>query len=114
MRISDWSSDVCSSDLLRRGLHGQGRVAAPEGERQEHQPQPARLLSRLQAGDPALSPRRPTPRPNDVEIGRAWCRERGCQYVSVPVVAVELKNKRVNVSKILLAFTQNIITTIEN
>src|SRR3546814_18291860 len=27
------------------------------------------------------------------EIGRASCRERVCQYVSIPVVAVSLKNK---------------------
>src|SRR3546814_14974395 len=28
------------------------------------------------------------------EIGRASCRERGCQYVSIAVVAVSLKKKR--------------------
>src|SRR3546814_4694848 len=28
MRISDWSSDVCSSDLLREGPHGPGMVQA--------------------------------------------------------------------------------------
>src|SRR3546814_3267349 len=28
MRISDWSSDVCSSDLLVRMLHGQPAVVA--------------------------------------------------------------------------------------
>src|SRR3546814_20570087 len=31
--------------------------------------------------------------PCDREIGRASCRERGCQYVSIPVVAVSLKKK---------------------
>src|SRR3546814_15230067 len=29
-----------------------------------------------------------------LEIGRASCRARGCQYVSISVVAVSLKNKR--------------------
>src|SRR3546814_16632353 len=29
------------------------------------------------------------------EIGRASCRERGCQYVSISVVAVSFKTKRV-------------------
>src|SRR3546814_12902925 len=27
------------------------------------------------------------------EIGRAWCRERVCQYVEIPVVAGDLKKK---------------------
>src|SRR3546814_1359922 len=61
MRISDWSSDVCSSDLPRLSLavrrsarHSPGASAAPS-------PSPS-------AGSPA-------------EIGRASCRERVCQYV---------------------------------
>src|SRR3546814_6639675 len=29
MRISDWSSDVCSSDLVQRQAHRAGRVGAP-------------------------------------------------------------------------------------
>src|SRR3546814_8845042 len=29
MRISDWSSDVCSSDLLRASVSGDARPAAP-------------------------------------------------------------------------------------
>src|SRR3546814_14502577 len=32
-------------------------------------------------------------RAGGVEIGRASCRERVCQYVSIPVVAVSLKKK---------------------
>src|SRR3546814_1820181 len=63
MRISDWSSDVCSSDLLaRRQRHpvvGDAK-SVPPAEAHRHQP-----LRRL--GDP--------------EIGRASCRERVCQYV---------------------------------
>src|SRR3546814_16698656 len=31
-----------------------------------------------------------------VEIGREWCRERVCQYVSFSVVAVSLKTKEQN------------------
>src|SRR3546814_9993178 len=60
MRISDWSSDVCSSDLLcgrfrllnLRGTIGASR-AAPVDTFQQHRQQ----------------------------IGRASCRERVCQYV---------------------------------
>src|SRR3546814_18401753 len=87
MRISDWSSDVCSSDLLRQphrmaleplgqimggGLSFQGRV-----HRQHDLVDPAR-------GDAS----------DKGEIGRASCRERVCQYVSISVVAVSLKKKR--------------------
>src|SRR3546814_20977221 len=32
MRISDWSSDVCSSDLLRGGYAVAGSACAPAGE----------------------------------------------------------------------------------
>src|SRR3546814_20584151 len=31
---------------------------------------------------------------NEAQIGRASCRERGCQYVEIPVVAVSLKKKK--------------------
>src|SRR3546814_4659484 len=72
MRISDWSSDVCSSDLqgvcccLRRdavrphkclgGLRG-GDHIAPRGESEDRH------------------------RASFEKIGRASCRERVCQYV---------------------------------
>src|SRR3546814_8246670 len=71
MRISDWSSDVCSSDLR-----------SP--------------LDRLLAGAQQL--RRRTVLAHQVvarEIGRASCRERVCQYVSISVVAVSLKKKTI-------------------
>src|SRR3546814_5806979 len=77
MRISDWSSDVCSSDLI--GDQGfdmmlSGRVA--------------RTLARnLQSNsDSILSGHRPDEigtwaiHPGG-QIGRASCRERVCQYV---------------------------------
>src|SRR3546814_1646686 len=62
MRISDWSSDVCSSDL------GQRAVCRDIGV----QPEVQEGLRQLGA-----VPRRGSP----VEIGRASCRERVCQYV---------------------------------
>src|SRR3546814_10757341 len=83
MRISDWSSDVCSSDLCvldrdRRARIGEGfldgtldvglplRIAPVERRHDavEHRLFP---LQRAQAGAD--------------EIGRASCRERVCQYV---------------------------------
>src|SRR3546814_4708623 len=69
MRISDWSSDVCSSDLLVAALpdalQGVGGILHLVHE------DDVRLLS----GD------RPTDARATVEIGRASCRERVCQYV---------------------------------
>src|SRR3546814_6549253 len=90
-RISDWSSDVCSSDLqiALRGLRE--RVAArPRGcaigvERPGHHRVDADLRAvllrerRRQHIEPHLGGgvRRET----RIEIGRASCRERVCQYV---------------------------------
>src|SRR3546814_17249322 len=108
MRISDWSSDVCSSDLeavggpvhrdCPRGLALQSRVHA----------RCQQLLGGLvllpgfgrphdgigAQGDRVALPRdraaviHPPP-----EIGRASCRERVCQYVYISVVAVYLNKK---------------------
>src|SRR3546814_18019148 len=39
---------------------------------------------------------RASPKLDAFEIGRASCRERGCQYVSISVVAVSLKQKNHN------------------
>src|SRR3546814_17554982 len=78
MRISDWSSDVCSSDLLSAS---RPRSCCP-----------AACDSRWCA--PRLRPQvRPCVRRRRAlqgEIGRASCRERVCQYVSISVVAVSL------------------------
>src|SRR3546814_7198253 len=79
MRISDWSSDVCSSDLARGAevlavldgaLHQPvgGVLDALRGLRGEDLPQVA--AGGLDVRQDALA-----------EIGRASCRERVCQYV---------------------------------
>src|SRR3546814_5440705 len=79
MRISDWSSDVCSSDLVRRGWHERAfrrsvtsaRLSAGPGEGHDRRGDwQAEAALRVGAG--------PTGRG---EIGRASCRERVCQYV---------------------------------
>src|SRR3546814_5927407 len=68
MRISDWSSDVCSSDLQRDMVEPQrrkqrGKRRALGGQqRQRH----IVVAAALRGGR---------------EIGRASCRERVCQYV---------------------------------
>src|SRR3546814_1982112 len=80
MRISDWSSDVCSSDLsannasvggamiplLTLGIPGSASTAVMLGAFQIYGLQPGEGLFRDQS---------------ELEIGRASCRERVCQYV---------------------------------
>src|SRR3546814_6510180 len=82
MRISDWSSDVCSSDLGDAGKS----CAAGRLDRRSLPAVRLRLLClRLRqrdAEEPAEEPQRAgrgAGRPE--EIGRASCRERVCQYV---------------------------------
>src|SRR3546814_9410356 len=86
MRISDWGSDVCSSDLnLARALEeiaeaGYWRIGL-DGEAE------ASLAEALPSGPCALvlGAEGEGMRHNIVqhcdEIGRASCRERACQYV---------------------------------
>src|SRR3546814_11568196 len=120
MRISDWSSDVCSSDLrsipwtiatarirdrftLRSGRHHffdcrSFNPALPQ-HRVREQPFESRVLLLKRAQPLRLRYLQATelglPRIIGREIGRASCRERGCQYVQIPVVAVSLKKKYV-------------------
>src|SRR3546814_15125750 len=77
MRISDWSSDVCSSDLLTFPLRGRWRgdpIALYRTIRPEAK---ARFAALIFDGF-------------DWQIGRASCRERVCPYVSLSVVAGSL------------------------
>src|SRR3546814_3942788 len=80
MRISDWSSDVCSSDLQfrRRGLFLEARNVAKLVEDVQ------RLCDQhlLDAGEVHVDDRlHRLPVGKLDEIGRASCRERVCQYV---------------------------------
>src|SRR3546814_4703397 len=84
MRISDWSSDVCSSDLT---------AALLTAEEPEYSRLAARLLAGViakeVAGQEIRAFSQSIARGHEVglinerllEIGRASCRERGCQYV---------------------------------
>src|SRR3546814_4926955 len=73
LRISDWSSDVCSSDLLESDeLLDEAEIIGLRGDAvgHVHHPLPGRLPHRqVRFGE------------GGVEIGRASCRERVCQYV---------------------------------
>src|SRR3546814_15422212 len=96
MRISDWSSDVCSSDLacrldravLRPAARGRRRGAAADRRQGGAARQVREAVGRRAAGGD-LGDRRCRD-----EIGRASCRERGCQYVWISVVDVSVKKKQ--------------------
>src|SRR3546814_14948193 len=92
MRISDWSSDVCSSDLAA-GKRARGEILAGDhrhrdGARQNSTQAEMNFEQVQEAAGPNIDVA------NVVEIGRASCRERVCKYVSISVVAVSLKKKQ--------------------
>src|SRR3546814_2763599 len=80
MRISDWSSDVCSSDL-HFGKVVTHRTAQLRGAERCGGDGPAEPASKQVAAFPDhLDRRGPGVRQAD-QIGRASCRARVCQYV---------------------------------
>src|SRR3546814_13779569 len=119
LRISDWSSDVCSSDLSDVRHRSLGHNACPEDAGQARwrptrfklvretvgrHAQGQRELRALAAGAVEKAPvatgrnriRSPGARaaeshPQSKEIGRASCRERVCKYVKIRGGAVTLK-----------------------
>src|SRR3546814_14365835 len=100
MRISDWSSDVCSSDLAIGRRHasqhparqkGRGRGGG-RGDEQHLRRPPSPVLSEGRGAQSMGS----LYRADDLvgQIGRASGRGRVCQYELISVVAVSLKKKR--------------------
>src|SRR3546814_20958075 len=90
MRISDWSSDVCSSDLFSSARAAVRAAFRPRAVRDRRR----RIGPAIRAASATAGHRRPLyPAANRAEIGRASCRERVCQYVSISVVAGSLKQK---------------------
>src|SRR3546814_18852303 len=103
MRISDWSSDVCSSDLpignrsivMREAIDfdRQTNRGAVEIEHIRSR----RMLAAKFEPSRALSQLAPKCRfgqahfAAQLQIGRASCRARVCHYVLISVVAVQLK-----------------------
>src|SRR3546814_16104275 len=102
MRISDWRSDVCSSDLPFMGSGTTGVACAKLGRKFigiEIEPRYfdiacKRIEDAYQQDD--LFVERPKPAEQMGQIGRATCRERVCQYVSVSVVAVSVNKNNTN------------------
>src|SRR3546814_2878481 len=88
MRISDWSSDVCSSDLpcgFRSPNQEIPRVAGLVIGRHRCSPAPVIIFSPSESCTASRKSskawRLTSPYRNIEEIGRASCRERVCQYV---------------------------------
>src|SRR3546814_13056421 len=81
-RISDWSSDVCSSDLGKDRVNQSCGAINLCGNRNNIEA----WLHPVLSGAADIGKRR--------KIGRASCRERVCQYVSISVVAVSLKKTK--------------------
>src|SRR3546814_6896621 len=95
MRISDWSSDVCSSDLVLQPHCAQRFFAGDETLRAVGLKDPFELAG-LYHGRPMTEESVWASgefRPRITQIGRESCRERVCQTVSISVVAVSLKTK---------------------
>src|SRR3546814_13433221 len=98
MRISDWSSDVCSSDLnfLKGDAKGDQGQLAKQLKRFiknciylcEQKDIGFLMTNHTYASQDMFNP------DAKIKIGRASCRERVCQYVSISVVAVSLKKKK--------------------
>src|SRR3546814_17504700 len=103
MRISDWSSDVCSSDLNRNRVRDE--AAGLNEERCGRKAAPPFLtlflfFRHLRGLYLLVKPGLAVPRREGLtvllspagrqfgQIGRASCRERVCQYVSITGVAV--------------------------
>src|SRR3546814_18032316 len=100
MRISDWSSDVCSSDLRNRSLVRKSRKAKNQGRRTRRGTTPCLNGLKEQQGENRMkwigvaalllcstgALAQEQEKKDDTlkkagKIGRASCRDRGCQYV---------------------------------
>src|SRR3546814_15282737 len=104
MRISDWSSDVCSSDLqpsdAPSGRTAPARAHERSGRRPPHNRSRGSIRQASRAGQGPCAPARGRPPSQacpeargSAGIGRASCRGQVGQYGEIPVVAVYLKKK---------------------
>src|SRR3546814_3995132 len=79
MRISDWSSDVCSSDLIDTPMLRAGFEGNDAGYEQLRIFHPVKAIG--SAYDLGVLAKTLIEMPSMFQIGRASCRERVCQYV---------------------------------
>src|SRR3546814_12063556 len=114
MRISDWSSDVCSSDLLNRLLRQSGRryivlvndfgavnidaalIASHDGSTINLANGCVCCTMADGLAEALLRGLDAPVRPEHIAIGRSAGRERGWQYVEISGVAVPLNKKKPN------------------
>src|SRR3546814_11145166 len=102
MRISDWSSDVCSSDLLAVGMDPE--ISGLENilirglflgmTRKQMDARVDDIAAFTELGDYLAMPLRTY----STEIGRASCRERGWQYVTIPGASSSVKKKKTKIT----------------
>src|SRR3546814_17168685 len=100
MRISDWSSDVCSSDLRSEPMSDEDGRPVFSQEALEMRDKLVEQLCALPVVGSALDHiigHFGTAAVAEA-IGRASCRARVCQYVSISVVAVSLTQTKNNIS----------------
>src|SRR3546814_17414755 len=90
MRISDWSSDVCSSDLSGFKYPSTIDASVTVGC---SPPRPKQAGPGSEPADRGPPRNPPAPSIPALEIGSALGRGRGCQYVLLSVGAVSLKKK---------------------
>src|SRR3546814_16928605 len=108
MRISDWSSAVCSSDLSRLIERLQPLAAGDVGfNGARANGVAANAFIAMRPGNAAGEPHYRMFRRHISEIGRASCGESVCEYVSITVVAGSLKKKKYNLYRII----SNVILT---
>src|SRR3546814_9724259 len=81
MRISDWSSDVCSSDLQCKGVNEQYTLSLRPDERLSRLGKHRFGGACIQIACKFAPDACPYELQRSLEIGRASCRERVCQYV---------------------------------
>src|SRR3546814_5076777 len=87
MRISDWSSDVCSSDLGYRAAfidaaeYRSKRESKGDGDDNKDNKRDLKLETLAAVLDGDILVHIHCYRADEMEIGRASCRERVCQYV---------------------------------
>src|SRR3546814_17970396 len=97
MRISDWSSDVCSSELHRFDGSQHRRARLRVAQVFEHHRAAPDLSDRVGDAFAGDVRRRTVHRFEQArkvaQIGSASCRERVCQYVKISVVAGSLYKK---------------------
>src|SRR3546814_18479694 len=99
VRISDWSSDVCSSDLNPALLtSADGFVLLVHHE--DFPEISGKVVMFTQIVDHL-------PNRHIFEIGRASCRERVCQYVSISEVDVSLQKHNTQVYPHTLTYISN-------